>query len=89
MTPVRVTFAVDSVREFEASLKSLGFAILQPPTRVTTGSNMLVRDVDGGVFEFVETRTSGPCADFATEEWPVRTWKSRDEVGEEGENAAS
>ncbi|HXN81578.1 MAG TPA: hypothetical protein VN883_03825 [Myxococcales bacterium] len=60
MTPVRVTFAVESVREFEAFLKSLGFAILQPPTRRTTGSNLLVRDADGGVFEFVETRTSGP-----------------------------
>jgi hypothetical protein len=60
MTPVRVTFAVDSLREFEASLKSLGFAILQPPTRRTTGSNILVRDADGGVFEFAETRTLGP-----------------------------
>ena len=60
MRPVRVTFAVDSVREFHASLKSLGFAILQPPTQRTTGINMLVGDSDGGVFEFVEMRTSGP-----------------------------
>jgi len=60
MRPVRVTFAVDSVREFQASLESLGFAILQPPTRRTTGINMLVGDPDGGVFEFVQTRRSGP-----------------------------
>jgi hypothetical protein len=60
ITPVRVTFAVDSVREFEASLVSPGSRFYGPPTRRITGRNILLRDADGGDFEFVDTHAHGP-----------------------------
>jgi hypothetical protein len=60
MRPVRATFAVDSVREFESSLRTLGFTIVRPPTPRITSINMVARDGEGTVFEFVEPRGSGP-----------------------------
>jgi predicted enzyme related to lactoylglutathione lyase len=51
---VRATFTVDSLAEFEANLRASGGAIVQPPTPTPAGTNMVVRDVEGVVFEFVE-----------------------------------
>jgi predicted enzyme related to lactoylglutathione lyase len=53
---VRATFAVDSIAEFEAHLRAAGATILQPPAPTPAGRNMVVRDVEGVVFEFVEPR---------------------------------
>ena len=53
---VRVTFTVDSLAEFEAHLRASGGAIVQPPTPTPAGRNMVVRDVEGVVFELVEPR---------------------------------
>jgi predicted enzyme related to lactoylglutathione lyase len=53
---VRATFTVDSLAEFEAHLRASGGAIVQPPTPTSAGRNMVVRDVEGVVFELVEPR---------------------------------
>ena len=53
---VRVTFIVDSLSDFEAHLRSAGATTLQGPTRTPAGTNMIVRDIEGVVFEFVEPR---------------------------------
>jgi len=53
---VRATFTVDSLAEFEAHLRASGWAIVQPPTPTPAGRNMVVRDVEGVVFELVEPR---------------------------------
>jgi hypothetical protein len=51
---VRATFIVDSLADYEAHLRSTGATTLQGPSRTPAGTNMIVRDVDGVVFEFVE-----------------------------------
>ena len=51
---VRATFAVDSLADFETHLRASGATILQPPSPTPVARNMLVRDVEGVVFEFVE-----------------------------------
>jgi predicted enzyme related to lactoylglutathione lyase len=51
---VRATFIVDSLVDFEAQLRSDGATILQAPTATPAGRNMLAKDVEGTVFEFVE-----------------------------------
>jgi hypothetical protein len=54
MRELRATFIVDSLADFEAHLRSHGGTILQPPTPTPAGRNMVARDVEGTVFEFVE-----------------------------------
>ena len=51
---VRATFTVDSLADFEAHLRKNGATILQAPTPTPGGRNMVARDVEGTVFEFVE-----------------------------------
>jgi predicted enzyme related to lactoylglutathione lyase len=51
---VRATFVVDSLSEYYAHLRSAGATILQDPGPTPAGANMIVRDVEGAVFEFVE-----------------------------------
>ncbi len=51
---IRATFNVDSLDEYEAHLQSSGATILQPPTPTPVGRNMIIKDTDGVVFEFVE-----------------------------------
>jgi predicted enzyme related to lactoylglutathione lyase len=51
---VRATFAVDSLADFETHLRASGATILQPASPTPAGRNMLVRDVEGVVFEFVD-----------------------------------
>jgi hypothetical protein len=51
---VRATFTVDSLVEFEAHLRASGATFLQPPAPTPAGENMVVRDVEGAVFEFVQ-----------------------------------
>jgi len=53
---VRATFTVDSLAEFEAHVRATGGAIVQPATPTPAGRNMVVRDVEGAVFELVELR---------------------------------
>jgi hypothetical protein len=53
---VRATFIVDSLSDFEAHLRSAGATTLQGPSRTPAGTNMIVRDIEGVVFEFVEPR---------------------------------
>ena len=65
MRELRATFIVDSLADFEAHLRSHGGTILQPPTPTPAGRNMVARDVEGTVFEFVEpsaTRAAGQGA---------------------------
>ena len=57
---VRATFIVDSIADAEAQLRSSGAAILQAPTATPAGRNMVARDVDGLVFEFVEPTPARP-----------------------------
>src|SRR5580658_323809 len=54
MRELRATFIVDSITDFEAHLRSSGGTILQPPAPTPAGRNMVARDVEGAVFEFVE-----------------------------------
>jgi predicted enzyme related to lactoylglutathione lyase len=54
MRELRATFIVDSVTDFEAHFQSNGGTILQPPAPTPAGRNMVARDVEGAVFEFVE-----------------------------------
>ncbi len=51
---VRATFIVDSLTDYEAHLRAAGAAILQAPSPTPAGRNMVARDVEGAVFEFVE-----------------------------------
>ena len=51
---LRATFIVDSLAEYAAHLRSTGATTLQRPSRTPAGTNMIVRDVEGVVFEFVE-----------------------------------
>jgi predicted enzyme related to lactoylglutathione lyase len=51
---VRATFIVNSLAEYDAHLRSTGATILQGPSRTPAGTNLIVRDVEGVVFEFVE-----------------------------------
>jgi predicted enzyme related to lactoylglutathione lyase len=53
---VRATLIVDSLASYEAHLRAAGATILQPPRLTPAGKNMIVRDVEGVVFEFVEPR---------------------------------
>jgi predicted enzyme related to lactoylglutathione lyase len=54
---VRATFVVDSLGEYHAHLRSTGATILQGPSPTPAGANMIVRDIEGVVFEFVEPRS--------------------------------
>jgi predicted enzyme related to lactoylglutathione lyase len=54
MRELRATFIVDSLTDFEAHLRRSGGTILQPPAPTPAGRNMVARDVEGAVFEFVE-----------------------------------
>jgi predicted enzyme related to lactoylglutathione lyase len=51
---LRATFIVDSLNEYAAHLRSTGATMLQGPSRTPAGTNLIVRDVEGVVFEFVE-----------------------------------
>jgi predicted enzyme related to lactoylglutathione lyase len=56
---VRATFIVDSLADYEKHLRATGATILQPPSPTPVGRNMVARDVEGVVFEFVEPRSGG------------------------------
>jgi predicted enzyme related to lactoylglutathione lyase len=51
---VRATLIVDSLADYEAHLRAAGATILRPPSPTPVGRNMVARDADGMVFEFVE-----------------------------------
>jgi hypothetical protein len=51
---IRATFIVDSLAEYEAHLRSTGATTLQGPSPTPAGTNLIVRDVEGVVLEFVE-----------------------------------
>jgi predicted enzyme related to lactoylglutathione lyase len=51
---VRATFVVDSLAEYYAHLRSTGATTLQGPSPTPAGTNLIVRDIEGVVFEFVE-----------------------------------
>jgi len=51
---VRATFIVDSLAAYDAHLRSTGATTLQGPPPTPAGTNLIVRDVEGVVFEFVE-----------------------------------
>jgi len=51
---LRATFLVDSLAEYAAHLRSTGATTLQGPNPTPAGTNLIVRDVEGVVFEFVE-----------------------------------
>jgi hypothetical protein len=51
---LRATFIVDSLADYAAHLRSTGATMLQGPSPTPAGTNMIVRDVEGVVFEFVE-----------------------------------
>ncbi len=51
---ISATFTVDSIDEYFDYLNSIGATILQPPTTTPTGKNMVSKNVDGIIFEYVE-----------------------------------
>jgi predicted enzyme related to lactoylglutathione lyase len=51
---VRATFIVDSLADYEAHLRSTGATVLQGRSRTPAGTQLIIRDVEGLVFEFVE-----------------------------------
>ena len=51
---LRATFIVDSLAEYAAHLRSTGATTIQEPSPTPAGTNLIVRDVEGVVFEFVE-----------------------------------
>jgi hypothetical protein len=57
LSNLRATFIVDSLAEYDAHLRSTGATTLQGPSPTPAGSNLIVRDVEGVVFEFVELRS--------------------------------
>ena len=57
---LRVTFTVDSLADYETHLRSTGATILQGPSATPAGTNMIVRDVEGVLIEFVEAHHEEP-----------------------------
>jgi len=53
---VRATLIVDSLADYEAHLRATGATILRPPSPRPVGRNIVARDAEGTVFEFVELR---------------------------------
>jgi len=51
---LRATFIVDSLAEYAAHLRSTGATTIQGANRTPAGTNLIVRDVEGVVLEFVE-----------------------------------
>ena len=51
---LRASFLVDSLADFEAQLRSDGATIVQPPAPTPVGRNLIARDVEGALLEFVE-----------------------------------
>jgi predicted enzyme related to lactoylglutathione lyase len=51
---LRATFIVDSLAEYDAHLRSTGAKTLHGPSPTPAGTNLIVRDVEGVMFEFVE-----------------------------------
>jgi hypothetical protein len=51
---VRGTFIVYSLAEYDAHLRSTGATTIQGPRQTPAGTNLVGRDVEGVVFEFVE-----------------------------------
>jgi hypothetical protein len=51
---LRGTFIVDSLAEYSAHLRSTGATTLPGPHPTPAGTNLIVRDIEGVVFEFVE-----------------------------------
>ena len=46
---VRATFIVDSLAEYDAHLRSTGATTLHGPSPTPAGTNLIVRDIEGGV----------------------------------------
>jgi hypothetical protein len=61
---LRASFVVDALGDFEAHLRGNNATILQAPAATPLGRNMIARDVDGAVLEFVELAqtSSGPAS---------------------------
>jgi predicted enzyme related to lactoylglutathione lyase len=57
---VRATFIVDSLAEYHAHLRSTGATTLQGPSPTPAGTQLIVRDVEGVVLEFVEPHSASP-----------------------------
>jgi len=53
---VRATFVVDSLADYEAHLRATGATVVQGPSQTPAGTNLIVRDLDGVVLEFVEVQ---------------------------------
>jgi hypothetical protein len=51
---VRATFVVDSLTDYDAYLRATGATTLRGPSPTPAGTNMIVRDIEGVVLEFVE-----------------------------------
>lgn len=56
-----MTFMVEGMAGYANSLPGMGAEILEPPKRVPTGTNMLVRHPDGTVVEYVEHDDKHPA----------------------------
>ncbi len=53
---IKATLTVDSIDEYFVFLKETGATILQPPTSTPTGRNMIAKNRDGHIFEYVELK---------------------------------
>jgi len=51
---IKATLVVDSINEYLDYLNSINATIIQPPTKVPTGQNMIAKLIDGTIFEYVE-----------------------------------
>lgn len=58
-----MTFLVDDVEAYAAFLPSVGASIVRPVQTVPSGRNMLVRQADGGLVEYVEHDHPDPADD--------------------------
>lgn len=56
-----MTFMVEGIMEYADSLPGMGAEVLEPPKRVPTGWNMLVRHPDGALVEYVEHDDKHPA----------------------------
>jgi hypothetical protein len=58
-----MTFLVDDIEAYAAYLPSVGAIIVRPIQHVPSGRNMLVRNVDGALVEYVEHNHPNPADD--------------------------
>lgn len=61
LPPVEAAYLVEGLADFARALPDAGCEVVQPPTPIATGRNMLVKHPDGALVEYVEHSAKNPA----------------------------